>query len=178
MNVGVLREYWPLYMQAAGLTLGLGLAGILLATAVGLLCAAVQFFRVPFLRRIVQFYIDGKPQGIPFDMRSNGESTKIGWQAEGSDPEQNAAFDKQFHYRGWMKGPKAYSCTASSTSMRDLNNTLRRVIGQFHSTGKEHHVLRMQQKMKGAVENTCDFDFIELCPSSIYNNPDLAEDVW
>ena len=129
-------------------------------------------------RGIVQFYIDGIPQGIPFDMRSNGESTKSGWQAEGSDPEQNAAFDKQFHYRGWMKGPKAYSCTASSTSMRDLNNTLRRVIGQFHSNGKEHHTLRMQQKMKGAVENTCDFDFIELCPSAIYNNPDLAEDVW
>jgi hypothetical protein len=36
----------------------------------------------------------------------------------------------------------------------------------------------MQQKMKGNVQNTCDFDFIELCPSTIYNNPDLAEDVW
>ena len=131
-------------------------------------------------RGIVQFYIDGKPQGIPFDMRSSGTSTKIGWQAEGKDAEQNAAFDKQFHYRGWMKGPKAYSCTASSTSMRDLDNTLRRVIGIFHSFGRpdEYHTLRMQQKMKGNVENTCDFDFIELCPSTIYNNPDLAEDVW
>ena len=58
MDAGVLREYWPLYVQAAGLTLRLGLAGILLATAVGLLCAAVQFFRVPVLRRIVQVYIE------------------------------------------------------------------------------------------------------------------------
>ena len=129
-------------------------------------------------RGIVQFYIDEVPQGIPFDMRSSGSSTKIGWQAEGNDPEQNAAFDKQFHYRGWMKGPKAYSFDAGSTSSRELDRTLRRVIGTFHSHGKEHHTLRMQQKMKGNVNNTCDFDMIELCPSTIYNNPDLAEDVW
>ena len=71
-------------------------------------------------RGIVQYYIDGVPQGIPFDMRSAGNSTKIGWQADGTDAEQNAAFDKQFHYRGWMKGPKAYSTDASSTTMREL----------------------------------------------------------
>ena len=129
-------------------------------------------------RGIVQFYIDDVPQGIPFDMRSSGTSTKIGWQADGQDDEQNAAFDKQFHYRGWMKGPKAYSTDASSTTTRDLSRTLRRVIGVFHSFGKEHHVLRLQQKMKGTVVNTCDFDMIEICPSTIYNNPDLAEDVW
>ncbi len=132
-------------------------------------------------RGIVQFYIDGVPQGIPFDMRSAGNSTKIGWQADGTDAEQNAAFDKQFHYRGWMKGPKAYACGGGTVDiMRERANTLRRVIGTFHSFGRpdEYHVLRMQQKLKGAGDSTCDFDYIELCPSAVYNNPDLAEDVW
>lgn len=129
-------------------------------------------------RGIVQFYIDNVPQGIPFDMRPSTRSAKIGWQADGNDPEQNAAFDKQFHYRGWMKGPKAYACGAGAQTMRDNGENIRRVIGTFHSFGVEHHTLRMQQKMKGNVTNTLDFDCLELCPSTIYNNPDLAEDVW
>lgn len=130
-------------------------------------------------RGIVQFYIDDVPQGIPFDMRPSGESTKIGWQRPTGDAEQDAAFDKQFHYRGWMRGPKAFSPGGDATTMRDISRTLRRVIGTFHSNGKEYHYLRMQQKMQGGGDkNTCDFDFIELCPSAIYNNPDVAEDVW
>lgn len=128
-------------------------------------------------RGIVQFYIDGVPQGIPFDMRPGGRDTRIGWQEETNDEEQNAAFDKQFHYRGWMKGPKCYNPGGGGSSMRELANTIRRVIGTFHSDGKEDHYLRLQQKLD-SEENECNFDFIELCPSQVYNNPDLAEDPW
>ena len=53
-----IRQNLPLYEQAAWLTLRLGLMGIALAVGIGLVCAAVQYERVPVLRRIVGAYIE------------------------------------------------------------------------------------------------------------------------
>lgn len=131
-------------------------------------------------RGIVQYYIDDIPQGIPFDMRPGGTNAKIGWKSDkdlGSE-EQIAAFDKQFHYRGWMKGMDTYGSSSGSpfgTSFRGQDNTLRKVVGVFHSDGKSPHYLRLQQKME-SNDNELNFDMIELCPSAVYNNPDVAED--
>ena len=135
-------------------------------------------------RGIIQYYIDGRPQGIPFDMRPGGvdlfgfkEDSKLG------DEDAITAFDKSIHNIGWMKGPKCYmtgdrtNFDASATPMRDLNNTIRKVVGTFYTDGKSDHYLRIQQKME-SEENELNFDFIELCPSSVYNNEYFAEPVW
>jgi polar amino acid transport system permease protein len=54
----VIAQYLPLYKKAAWLTLRLGLAGIVIAIIVGLVCALVQYYKVPVLRRIVGAYIE------------------------------------------------------------------------------------------------------------------------
>ena len=134
-------------------------------------------------RGIVQYYINKQPQGIPFDMRPGGENAKVGWRSDTSlgEEEQIAAFDKQFHYRGWMKGMDTYGSTAQDgtgslgATFRSQNNTLRKVIGTFHSDGKTHAILRLEQKME-SEDNEMNFDCIELCPSAVYANPDVAED--
>ena len=48
----------PLYGKAAWLTLRTGTAGILLASLVGLLCAAAIHWRVPVLRRLTAAYVE------------------------------------------------------------------------------------------------------------------------
>ena len=58
MDWNVIAQYLPLYKKAAWLTLRLGLAGIVIAIAVGLVCALVQYYKVPVLRRIVGAYIE------------------------------------------------------------------------------------------------------------------------
>jgi polar amino acid transport system permease protein len=58
MNWEFISKYLPLYQEAAWLTLRLGVLGIVLATLVGLICAAVQYFKVPVLRRVVSVYIE------------------------------------------------------------------------------------------------------------------------
>ncbi len=132
-------------------------------------------------RGIVQFFIDDVPQGIPFDMRPSGNSANIGYRSDEAlgDPDQVRAFDKQFRYRGWMKGPKSAGFSTNNTSIttifRDYPENLRKIIGVFHSDGKTDHFLRMQQKME-SENNECSFDMIELVPSAVYNNPDVAED--
>lgn len=136
-------------------------------------------------RGIVQYYIDNIPQGIPFDMRPSGNDPKIGWKSDQSlgDEELIAAFDKEFHNRQWMKGPKSYwSATttaggAQGQIFRDAPNTLRKVVGTFTSDGRTDHYLRLQQKME-SENNELNFDMIELCPSTVFANPDVAEDRW
>jgi polar amino acid transport system permease protein len=54
----VIAQYLPLYKKAAWLTLRLGLAGIVIAIVVGLVCALVQYYKAPVLRRIVGAYIE------------------------------------------------------------------------------------------------------------------------
>lgn len=135
-------------------------------------------------RGIMQAYIDGLPQGIPFDMRPGGK-TLFGNQSNSdlnNDIDAIAAFDKSIHNIGWMRGPGCYepgdrSSYVAGTPMRDLPNTIRKVLGTFYTDGKSDHFLRLQQKME-STENEMNFDFIELCPSSVYNNEYFAEDQW
>ena len=99
-----------------------------------------------------------------------------------TNEEDIAAFDKSFHNRGWMKGSDAY-CTSDAnnatrgSAFRDLNNTLRKVITTFETDGQTDVYFRVQQKMQ-SVNNEMNFDFIELCPSSVYNNEFYPEDRW
>ena len=58
MDFEFIQKVIPMYKDAALLTLSLATAGILLSFALGLFCSLVQFYRVPFLRRIVGAYIE------------------------------------------------------------------------------------------------------------------------
>lgn len=58
MNWEFILKYLPLYEKAAWLTLRLGLLGVALSTLIGLVCAAVRYYRVPVLRRVVGIYIE------------------------------------------------------------------------------------------------------------------------
>lgn len=58
MDWTFLSRYGPLYLRAAGLTARIALFGILLAAAVGLLCALVQYNRIAVLRRVSAVYIE------------------------------------------------------------------------------------------------------------------------
>ena len=53
MNWEFIGKYLPLYERAAVLTVKIGLIGIAFAILVGLLCAAIQYYKVPVARQIV-----------------------------------------------------------------------------------------------------------------------------
>ena len=138
-------------------------------------------------RGIVQVYIDGIPQGIPFDMRPSGTQL-FGWKSDEALGDEDAigAYDKSIHNIGWMKGPKSYYSATNESGgtqgqcFRDADNTLRRVLGTFVSDGKTDHYVRFKQVLETATpgNSALNFDFIELVPSSVYNNEYFAEDRW
>ena len=58
MNWEFIEKYLPMYEKAALLTVKIGIVGILFAILVGLICAAVQYYKVPVLRWIVTVYVE------------------------------------------------------------------------------------------------------------------------
>ena len=58
MNWEIIAEYFPLYQKAAWLTVRIGFAGIICSVILGLLCAVIQYYKVPILRGIVAVYIE------------------------------------------------------------------------------------------------------------------------
>lgn len=58
MDTEFIAEYIPLYVEATGLTLSIGLIGIILSVIVGLMIAFIQYFKIPILKQISAVYIE------------------------------------------------------------------------------------------------------------------------
>lgn len=58
MDLSFIKEYTPMYVEAAWLTISIGLIGIALSIIVGLLCSFIQYFKIPIAKRVVAIYIE------------------------------------------------------------------------------------------------------------------------
>lgn len=58
MDWSFISKYTPLYAEAAGLTVTIGVIGILLSAVLGLLCALAKYYKVPVLRQLTSCYIE------------------------------------------------------------------------------------------------------------------------
>ena len=58
MDFAFIQQYLPMYAEAAKLTLLIGALGIVLSLAVGMLCSAIEYSRIPVLRHIVSVYVE------------------------------------------------------------------------------------------------------------------------
>ena len=58
MNWAFIAKYLPMYEKAAWLTVKTGTAGIVLSVIIGIICAAILYYRVPILRRLVSIYVE------------------------------------------------------------------------------------------------------------------------
>ena len=132
-------------------------------------------------RGMLNLYIDDKLVGDSIDFRPGARSL-FNWKSD--DDLLNSgmdikAFDKEIHAKGWMKGPGNYHCgwrssfDASSTTMRGLDNTIRRVVGTFKTDGKSDHYLRLEQVSPEAWNSELNLDFIELIPVSQIETEDI-----
>ena len=127
-------------------------------------------------RGVVQFYLNNVPCGIPADLRVMGGDPSIGSveDVQGDDEEAkaiNKANDKAMHNRGYMKGMDCYwQGGAKENALRNLTNNLRYILTTQYFDENETYYLRARQVLK---DPTCywSFDYIELCPKSVYGSP-------
>lgn len=58
MDLVFIKKYYPLYIEATGLTVKIGLIGIIIATIVGIICAFSRYYKVPVLNQISTAYTE------------------------------------------------------------------------------------------------------------------------
>ncbi len=58
MDIGFVTKYLPMYVEAAKLTLRLGITGILFSIIIGIICSLAGYYRVPVIKRITAIYIE------------------------------------------------------------------------------------------------------------------------
>ena len=121
-------------------------------------------------RGVVQAYMNNIPCGIPIDLRVWGGDPTIGSVADTEDEEENIANDKAMHNRGYMKGPDCWHPGGGDDSMRQLSPLRRVLTTQYLDANKEYR-LRMRQVLDDP-DRYWSFDYIELCPKSIYGSPE------
>ncbi len=58
MDFEFIKKFTPMYVEAARLTLIIGVIGIVLSAVIGLLCALAKYYRIPVARQIASAYIE------------------------------------------------------------------------------------------------------------------------
>ncbi|MCD8303424.1 MAG: fasciclin domain-containing protein [Prevotellaceae bacterium] len=141
-------------------------------------------------RGICQFYLDGDPQGIPFDMRDTNIETRTGWFAltssslSGDELEQAK---KNMHNLGWWHGPRAVfryasegsvdGSSASKVYFSDFDGTLRYLLCTATLDENVQHTVRIKSIWAVGTALVM-IDYLELVPKSVYGveGEGMAED--
>ncbi len=121
-------------------------------------------------RGVVQVYLNNEPCGIPVDLRMGAWGPDVGYEADTEDEEHNRANDKAMRNRGFLKGMDSYGKPGATNFRVDAPEHMRRILTTAQIKEGEEYWLRFRQVMDGNVEWS--FDYIELCPKSIYGSPE------
>ncbi len=137
-------------------------------------------------RGICQFYLDGVPQGIPFDQRSTNDfSGRIGWTSlstmKGWDEDRREATKKNMHNNGWYHGPASVFTTPyvhkdgadALASVGDGNlfanqsGTVRYVVATANLDEHKRHKVRIKSIWAVGTALVM-MDYWEMVPKSVY----------
>jgi hypothetical protein len=129
-------------------------------------------------RGVAQIYFDGKPQGIPLDMRKRltDESimgNKFGTKKWSAMTDEEKAEDQKIlknlgYYRGAYGG--YHSNGSVINEFVDNPRTYRLVLCQVHINPKTDHYLRIRCTSSSKLGNNNEFmmDYFEIVPKSVY----------
>jgi|GEM_PF-4277923 len=138
-------------------------------------------------RGCVQFYMGTDadytkltPTGIPVDLTQG--APKHGWIADtGSDGDYDG--DKAMRAMGWMKGPNSWRCNngKNTRSLRETENatasghsSIRYILGKAHLETDGSVYIRCRSTVDLSTVELM-WDYFEICPASIYDNPENSE---
>lgn len=122
-------------------------------------------------RGVIQTFFGRSPCGIPLDLRVNATNNAIGWVSDVGDKGTNMAMDKAMHNRGYMKGPDSVRkyWAGGYYIFRNSSATFRRILTTRHLSADEDNYIHIRQVLENPKAEFA-FDYIELCPKSVYDN--------
>ena len=120
MNWDFIIKYLPMYERAALLTVKLGLAGVICVIIVGLICAIIQYEKVPVARQIVAVYIE---------LSRNTPLLYILWTSKDWNPDRSA---DMWNRRTDISWRKLYGRSVSKRTGDSRSNSDRKRIEPRH----------------------------------------------
>lgn len=116
-------------------------------------------------RDVIQVYLNNEPCGIPVDLRMGAWGPEVGYEADTDDEDHNNANDKAMRNRGFLKAMDSYGKPDGTNFRSNAPEHLRRILTTHQFKEGEENWLRIRQVTQ-AIEWS--FDYIELCPKSVY----------
>ena len=134
-----------------------------------------------YYRGVCQFYVDGKIAGIPVDLRWNNDTDiAIGWITDDNkSSDEIRENDKAMRNRGYMKGPASIVLDNEGNTMRDSEQSIRKIVGTYR-LDKGDHWLRFKDVSENSTGKMKQFDqdYLELVPVGVITNQQKPEDIY
>lgn len=143
------------------------------------------------IRGIAQVYFDGKPEGIPLDMRRDmrndallgndywgkhddeyNKDPKDGGMTEDEKLEERKELRNKGFYRGANGAYRKGSASDAGQYFAEIYATIRIVLCTPHIKPGEDHYLRFRCVSEGLGNNEIMLDYLELVPKSVYGVTD------
>ena len=122
---------------------------------------------------VIQPYIDGKVCSLPIDLTVNNNS--LVWKDDAFTSDNGVEFDKYLRSIGYMKAPDAFKVWSDGKMVPARASTyhFRKIITKANLLEGEHWI---RFRLLDEMANKFRFDYIELVPLHIVNNPVIPED--
>lgn len=130
---------------------------------------------------IVQVYFGTDPDNLsPLGMPIDFRQSFLPYVADTGDDSYDQMIDNEMYENGFMKGCMQYCAGfgGSSQMMRHSNMCLRRILGRQMMEPEKTYYLRFKSLELDYKVKKIIFDYIEFCPESVYDNPNVPEDIW
>ena len=127
--------------------------------------------------KLCQIYIDGKVQGVPFDIQYLNKfpgrtESPTGYIADSETYDNGLENDKNMRNKGWMKAPVVFYGHDGHPA-RSAEHYIRKIITKKHFDEGKHTIrFRIVSKYDSDIR----FDYIEFVPLHIINDPTKPED--
>lgn len=143
-------------------------------------------------RGVAQVYFDGKPQGIPIDMRKTITDASIGG-ITGLEGDEILENNQTLKNNGYYRGPKSmyhYGSGAGPNhqtpvynpsecyTFDDVSANYRIIICKVNITGHEYHTIRVKSVYSSSSGAAFMLDYLELVPNSICGVGGFGEDLY
>ena len=122
---------------------------------------------------VIQPYIDDKVCSLPIDLTVNNNS--LVWKDDAFTSDNGVEFDKYLRSIGYMKAPDAFKVWSDGKMVLARASTyhFRKIITKANLLEGEHWI---RFRLLDETANKFRFDYIELVPLHIVNNPVIPED--
>ena len=127
--------------------------------------------------KLCQIYIDGKVEGLPFDINFldislSRSEPPTGYVPDWETYDNGLENDKNMRLKGWMKAPVTFHLGEQKPA-RDYEGCIRKIITQKYF-GQGEHKIRL--RIVSRYDTYMNFDYVEFVPLHIITDPLKPED--